>query len=451
VRLKRKLLDRLPPTLALALSEGVDATRANRALDRGFIRELREQAVWSAVNWKWADAPGTKADGAYLIAPSEGLNPLSPLLKCAGPACRFGFTEDFGRFVALYTDGAIVGEPLTDVLLQENDRIIEFALKDLMVLLLLLPLVEEDLLRFAAPVRGVCGDCSRELRLAPRRMAKEVLAAGRDKFRLERHDHKGQPHLSVINPFLLETTAETLEYCFRLTPTQVRRLNDISPAKAGRPLPREALTIVEPLLLQRLEPAMHTLLWQSSVAGRTGAQVVSNCRAENLAFSSRYPRPSARAVVAAETVRKVRLPWMENVSVSEALQIRHTASASLSSLRQRLASAKEDATPSVVEELRADADEVERSLRPRRGRMLQDVALLPAMLGIVFSGMVHETTTAIAAALFAGALQLRNQADAEHRASTALKARPGYALLEAKRLLAKRGGAHRRPWLPAHR
>jgi len=74
---------------------------------------------------------------------------------------------NFARSVALYVDEAIVTDPITSVVMNEHRSRKVFAhdlYLSLQVLKTLLPLIQDGVVRFASPARGVCRHCMQERR-----------------------------------------------------------------------------------------------------------------------------------------------------------------------------------------------------------------------------------------------------------------------------------------------
>jgi hypothetical protein len=313
---------------------------------------------------------------------------------------------------------------------------------DLPSLVTLLPVVAAGLVRFASPVRPRCRHVIRQTDIACAGVARGILAESRARFHvwLERPAADAERHLVVENAFLFDNPeCDGLRFRYRLSPRQWRMVPKLGSYKNGATLPRSALRIVEPMVRAELAQIARGLLWQLEAARCTGATLLAGCRAESrLMMTGRSRKPSS--TLAFEQSHTVRMPWLDRLTVEEALELRGTARPCLTALRQHLATASRAgaASSDLVNGLRAEADEIEAALRPPRGRTLRDLGLLAGAIGITVFGASGNAPLATAATLLSSAMQLRGQAEAESQRRQQLRRRPGYALFEARRLLESR-------------
>jgi len=149
-----------------------------------------------------------------------------------------------------------------------------------------------------------------------------------------------------------------------------------------------------------------------------------------------------------ESLQTVRLPWVNDLSIAETVQLREEASMALDRLRARVAAASNEDNGQqltrLVAELNEEAAEVGAELKALRvgGPKLVDAGFSALGIGLILYGLTNSSLVATAAGFSSVAAKLREEVKGKRAAITRQLARPGYVLLKARQLLDAREGSH---------
>lgn len=445
----------LPPALRLLLKEVSPTTSVvdlRARLRSGLLSELADQSNWALDHWGYADRRPPPRNLA-LIAPGDALNPLSDDFKCSKPKCRILFTTAFGRYVALYTDGVILPDHLSNALSQGDERntlaAIQFFLPQLVHLL---PLVRAGLLRFARPIHDTAETAQAEAHRLLREIVRDLIESNRKSFRLDYcpspDAQRGQFHIS--SPGVTGGT-EPLVKVLDLSKQEVKSLGRAARVRDKRVrLPPSAFDLFSGRIARSIDHQLHGLLVQMHTASASGSTLMAGAPAESFVLQRHGTAAESRLSTRAENLQTVRLPWVNDLTIAEAVGLREEAGTALERLRARVAVASNaeggQKLAHLIADLNEEAAEIGAELKTLRsgGPKLFDAGLKAMGIGLILYGLTQSSLVAAAAGFGSAVAKLRDEAKVKRDAIARQLARPGYALLKARQLLGGRTPQHRR-------
>ncbi len=450
--------DRLTPVMQLAISEGLlevpnPATLAKR-LSRGLLKDISDQADYTLLSWPYEDLGGRARTDAFRVTLATSIDPFEAQGKCRDPRCRISMAERFARSVALYVDQAIVPDPITATLTSGYRTVgaLSHALySDLQVLRTLLPLIEDDVVRFGTPVRAVCAQHQHESERITEegvKYAEQLLTDAGLHTEIDlRRDGKGA-RLSIVCPKMFGTGSHEIG-TFLLSKKRANRWKPYWKRKNGDSFltendSKEMRHYIRSCVLSLLG----SVTFKLATASGSGSTFATGSRLEAAVLSYLDGRqPYSKDIADYEGLRSVELPWIRHLSPAQIVQLRQEASPALSQFRASFAErlnpkGEGGSVEKLVSELRSQAVEVENELAAYRtaGGRRTDLALGRAALAFVVYGVMAGAGTAATA--IATALTVRatlHQSKKQERIETErLKARAPYLLVHAKELLTHR-------------
>jgi hypothetical protein len=144
------------------------------------------------------------------------------------------------------------------------------------------------------------------------------------------------------------------------------------------------------------------------------------------------------------------LPWVNDLTIAEAVCLREEAGTALERLRARVAVASNaddgQQLTRLVADLNEEAAEIGAELKTLRtgGPKLLDAGFTAMGIGLILYGLTNSSLVAAAAGFSSVAAKLREEVKVKREAIARQLARPGYALLKARQLLGSRDLHHRR-------
>ena len=163
-----KATTELPPLIQIAFDEELwncaspEALRETLSND-GLGEELSRQARWSVNEFSYVDSRDKAlSPSSFIVSPSASLNPFSKVGKCIGESCRTEATSQFMRTAGVYSDVAVLPDPITRHFVNESisdawDYLSLF--NDLRTLRQLAPLINSQVIRFSSPQHSYCAEC----------------------------------------------------------------------------------------------------------------------------------------------------------------------------------------------------------------------------------------------------------------------------------------------------
>ncbi len=440
----------LPPGLQILIKE-VSATNSvanlRTKLRSGLLRELQEQSMWALDRWQYADRCKPSRSLA-LVAPGDALNPIAPGFKCDKRKCRYQFTAAFGRYIALYTDGAILPDYLTSILARgEEPQVLAAIRDDLPHLVHLQPLVQAGLLTFARPVHNSetpNGDAHRLMR----EVVHDLIQSSRETFTLQYFPYTRRPEVHFSSPGVT-SGAEPITHTIPLSKRDLTSLSQIVKLRNRLTcLPPAALDLFVERITNIIDRQLHGLLIQMHTATASAATLMVGSPAETFVFGHNSLSES-RLPPRVESLQTVRLPWVNDLSIAETVHLREEASIALDRLRARVAAASNEGNGQeltrLVAELNEEAAEVGAELKALRvgGPKLVDAGFSALGIGLILYGLTNSSLVAAAAGFSSVAAKLREEVKEKRDAITRQLARPGYVLLKARQLLVASESNHR--------
>lgn len=439
----------LPPPLQILIKEFSGTTSVanlRSKLRSGLLRELQEQSIWALDHWQYADRR-TPTRSLALVAPGDALNPIAAGFKCDESECRNKFTAAFGRYVALYTDGAILPDYITNTLAGGKEPQVLAAIRvGLPQLIRLQPLVQAGLLKFARPIHDSETPHGEPHRLM-RGVVHDLIQASRESFVLEYFPYARRPEVHFSSPGVTGG-AEPITHYLPLSKRDLTSLGKIVRLK-NRPtcLPPAALDLFAERIGNIIDRQLHGLLIQMHTASASAATLMVGSPAETFVFGHKNLSES-RLPPRAESLQTLRLPWVNDLSIAETVHLREEASPALDRLRARVAAASQEGNGQqltrLVAELNEEAAEVGAELKALRvgGPKLVDAGFSALGIGLILYGLTNSSLVAAAAGFSSVAAKLREEVKGKRDAITRQLARPGYVLLKARQLLDARESSH---------
>jgi hypothetical protein len=448
------LPDALPPTVQFLLSEGLQrlssVTDFRRRLGRRRLRDLRDQAVYSLEEWRYADAEETPRTGDLVVVPSEWLNPLAlPSSKCASPQCRGRDARFVARSLGLYADRVVLPDVISFVAADEDlltpDELSQFLIGALTAVVELLPLIENGVVKFGRPRAYFCQHCD----AAMTRAAGDALSA-------------------VLDFVLGEVIAVTLDEVEGITVLRIRFSDEAFGIAIGIDVPEDAKSRVVQLVGESTQahrcrelsalPWLREAVWETlretlfplgdalKSAHMTGGTLTGATRVEtDFLRNIESGLPFGKDPVDRAVVRPLTLPWVRDLSVAQVVQLKEEAQHALPAFRALFATRLSDPAASdaelreVARELEREALDVQAELgswdRARGGRF--HIGLGSHGLAFMLYGLtVAKDVAATAIGTYITALAaVHPERHKERVERERLKTRPGYVLLRAKELL----------------
>lgn len=451
----------LPPVIRIAIDEELSTSDSPKALKEtilgnGLFNELRRQAEWSLNEHDYVDAAKRLRSlrrsntAEFGVVASATLNPFSPAGKCFASGCMDQASEAFIKTVGLYTETAVIPDPLTTFFTSDSldDEGFEVLFRHLKILENIRPLFEAGVLRFATPIHRYCIDCNEQVQRFVAEATDEVIA-GISSYKAGVIGDRLQGfHLALELPVLQPAHNHRLLARTKLTPSQAALLaNTIRTrnrkSKPGRKLLRQ-------LMGETVKREMNSVFFELDTARRLGSLLLTGSRSEALVIGTLDKSvPKLSEIEDWERLRTINLPWLGALTCEEVLRLREEADTALPRLRELLrtqlivASDENKEIPTVVADLRSQSLEVEAELNslnlPKESRFRAGMAGL-AMSFVVygFATQSPHLMAASMATLLATLVHLRNT-ERDHDSEVAtLTSKPAYALLKAKQILGDR-------------
>jgi hypothetical protein len=275
-----------------------------------------------------------------------------------------------------------------------------------------------------------------------------LIEAHRDTFVLEYFPYGRQPKVYVSNPHVI-AGAEPIIHALPLSKNQYAELAKV--ARLGNDialLPSKSLDVVRHSIAEHLWSELHGLLIQMHTASAAKATLVVGGPAETFVLRQQGSVSESRLPRSLERQRTIRLPWLEDLSISEAVRLRESAGLALERLRARVRAASESdddqRLSDMIAELNEEAAEVEAELRSLRTGLprLLDSGFAVIGIGLVVYGLTNSSLVAAAAGFSSVLAKLRDEVRTRREGISRQMARPSYALLKARQLLGSRRRSH---------
>jgi hypothetical protein len=417
-------LQDVPPAVPLLINEALRTKDMSeddiRAGVRRLLPELKRQSAWYLEQPKETRIaqPVGKLD-TYL---DGGLNLFDLEASCAALKCRMQTAYRVSRSVALLADTVWLTDCLSPRLAKlekaTESQVMDIA-DDGLILTIIAPLIDAKILRFTSPVKYVCPVCNSTLDDEIDHVTDHVMEMFESEFNVV-HE-KGLHYLSSGSLFYPSMSL------FSKTPRR-----EPSPAL----MVNSAWDLVREATRKAIGVSFH--------AGTGGGAVFSNSKAAMAALAYREGNASTVSQLRTfEDNRNINIPWVNNLSPLQIVQLRQEAAKSLPLFRESLATALESseggasAVKETVASLRAQAVEVRGEIDNTKQHAARFWKTSYMTLGFGVSAYGIGTGQVLPA--LGGLLPLL-QLMVAHKTGTEkdldkLQRRPGYLLVKAQDIL----------------
>ncbi|HEX6187451.1 MAG TPA: hypothetical protein VFZ40_05190 [Pyrinomonadaceae bacterium] len=446
----------LPPLIRLAIDEELWKAQSVRELKHdltkgGLQEELQAQAEWTNENFAYVDQKERFGDSQYRVSPSGTLNPFTKAIKCFGESCTHRATDDFIKSVGLYSEAAILPDPLTGLFAFEsfsNDHIYEDLLRKLRVLRKVVPLIESGVLTFGTPTLRYCENHMREFDERMKETSQELIAASHPSDVEVVHKETGETLLFFRLPLLQPDHDHPLNAFIQITKSEGALIRGT--LSHQRKKSAEGRRVLREVMARKLRSDLSSLFTELAMSRRLGSLLLAGSRAEVLMLTTLDKKgPDLREIEDWERARTIHLPWIGDLTAEEVLTLRKEASKALPRLRELLReritkpTAKEAQMTDTVADLRSQALEVQSELDalklPKERKYRTGMAGLT--MAFVIYGFATQSPPIIAtsvAGLLATLVHLRNAEREQDNQLTKQTSMPGYALLKAREIISGR-------------
>jgi hypothetical protein len=450
----------IPPTIDFFLRETNETIKSPVELHklisrRGFFRDLRDQAEYTANDWSYEDSrPGRQPDGKFYLTVAASLNPLAPTGKCSNAECRIRRSMAYSRSVPLYADVTIVHDAITGALLEWDHPSEELSTElffQMLALRSIRPFIEAGAVGFSAPVHHFCATCtSRYDENVTRGVSALAGLMIENGLRLELHNlGRDRALLYMTYPDIVTSIGHPVASFLELSDAEGKAaLARFSRKGKGGRLPKQAGQYFRSRIEQNIRRDVASTLMDLNGCHWSRSVFATGWRLEALFLQqAENVDRSTTDIESWERLYALELPFVRDLTASQVLQLRDEAGLSLQRLRdllrRRLAENTVDADTrgvrDIVAELREEAAVVETELEAwRKARTPQfQLAIGSYALSFILYGLVtggNVAASALAATLTTlGAIHGPTKTEAVE--TEKLRTRPGYVLVRAKELL----------------
>jgi len=424
----------IPPAIRLIVEEDwgeIKGLEDFLSRYRRIAKEVATQAEWSFANFNYFDK-NAEQPGAMVITASGGLNPFSELEVCSNPACRINAAKQLVRTLGIYADVIVMSDSLSWPLVAMRKPTIDQMLwlyPRILVLRELYPLMKAGIIRFYSPAMSLCSGCHKEME---DQVKKGAINLTGELEKYIRATIKGDE----ISIKTIGIMASPIIWVQKITGKQKKEL------KSGMQL----ITLAKEIYADIIEDRVHNTLFDLRFSEDLSSVLFSTSRRELYALRS-YDgdAPALSNLAVWEKVRSVELPWVNKMTTQQVINLRNAASKALPGFRETFV--RHIATPSAniqsvankIDELRAEAAEVERELSALNPSGEENFRKISGSLGIIVS-VYGFASGFMPPALALGGLMsilglLHSSARHDEEERTKLIAKPAYVLMKAKELV----------------
>jgi hypothetical protein len=412
--------------------------------DKSFTKDFFDQCLASIGTFKYADRLKPRPSKFDIYAGS-GLNPLSPAGKCQQPQCIIDYAHHFARTACFYADRVVIPDPFSFTYLEATD---EEILWSLTVLKILQPLLEAGVIVFGPAAFISCPNCAKvmesEREQVTSQLWREFTNSSPDVFR---YKDGRRWRLSFGSPLFMNSGVE-----FRFTTPATKEA--IAATKPDTLLTgRNAMNLVRQyrdVIQKHCAQCANNVVFDSLTAGHCNTTVVTSTPEEAAGYRLLDGRKVGSALPDWSMLRTIRLPALERLTASQALQVRDEAYKALPAFRAKMQrelmslkdvsdEGEEKRALAAAADLRVAAQELQGQLASlslssvrRREKLFGSLAIA---FQIVALGSHNPSITMAAMGTFAGLMIAahRSKSDREEKHEV-LVHQPAYVLLTAERI-----------------
>jgi len=424
----------IPPAIRLLAEQDLSYFSSPRDLFKQYNRiakEVASQAEWTCENFDYFDHK-SKQPGSLIITASGGLNPFSEHDICSQPACRTHAALQIARTLGLYADVVLIPDVLSYSLAdmrKPTHAQMEWILTQMLVVKVLYPLIEAGVIRFWSGSMAVCRNCQKLLK----KQIKEGTAILADEL------HK-YIHVEIKGDLICIRTTGMMEgptiFIRELKQEEKRKL------KSGVSLN----TLAKKIYCKIIEERINNTLCDLRFSEAASSMLFSTSRSELYALRS-YDKdaPAISNLAVWEKTRSIQLPWVNEMTPQQVVDLRDAASKALPGFRETFVrqiaspSASIESVANKIDELRNDAIEVEREIAALNPLSEDNFRNLAGALGITVSVYGFAAGFTPPAVALGGLITLLGLVHTSSRHDELEKAKlvsqPAYVLVKAKELI----------------
>ncbi len=401
---------------------------------RELIPELRWQAEWSVENHEYIDEKNKQIITKFAISPESGINPFSYMGKCSDIECRIDAARNFSSTLGLYSDIIYLTDPFTTQFVYDDGEVewedseINGLLVQIAILNELLPLIKKGVIQFISPIKAICKPCFERF--------EEQVCDFSDQFVSEFWE---QVEVEIQNDFFAVHTGNLHE------PSMVyRRLYDPT-LNNKKQIKKAARELFYGVISEEVDSHLYSMYNASSLS----STIFSNSRAGLMSLKKlEGHKQNVSQQIAWEQSRTAELPWLKNLTPTQIVELRDSASKSLPQFRelmhQNIALSTQEGLidnnarcTELISELRLQAEEVKSELAAINIANEQRFHNTLGFSGIsiaLYSSAIGSPLVGLSALIATMGLihtSLRN----DHKEVEKLTSKPGYVLVKAEQIL----------------
>ncbi len=417
---------------------------SKRLNDRSFIKDFFDQCRAGISAFKYADRLRARPSKFDIYAGS-GLNPLSSAGKCQESQCVIDYAHHFARTACFYSDRVVIPDPFSFTYIEATA---EEILCSLSVLKVLKPLLEAGVIVFGPAAFLSCPNCAKvmesERKQVTSQLWREFTNSSPDVFR---YKDGRRWRMSFGSPLFTNSGVQ-----FRFTTPATKeaiaatRPDALLTGKNAMNLVRQYRDVIQ----KHCAHCAHDVVFDSLTASRCNTTVVTSTPEEAAGYRLLDGRKVGGTLPDWSMLRTIRLPALERLTASQALQVREEAHKALPAFRAKvqreLMSLKDVSDEGEEKRALAAAADLRVAAQELRGQLaslsLPSVRRREKLFGglavafqIVALGSHDPAVTIAAIGTFAGLMVAAHKSESDRQEKhEVLVHQPAYVLLTAERI-----------------
>lgn len=426
----------IPPTYSIIMQESfpIDGSiRKLKSFVRGLAREIKPQAKWTLANWHYVDHPSSTPLDGFIVAASGSLNPLGVDGACADPGCKIEAAERFARTAGVYANVTVIQDVLTEQLASDakrSDLELFQLFGQMCAVKALAPMIISGAVQFRSPIQPLCshhhtmfGDQIDEaIKTLTGSLASEIRVTRKD-------DQIAIDTGKLYDPSIVLSGA--------LSPTLKRQIDD----------GRDVQDVGTAMFSRELGMILERSLMDTNSAAKLNASVLSASRLDMLALRAMdHGLPPLNGIDSWEISRSVGLPWIDDLTPTQVVELREEARSALPSFRTKLVTAlrsgDEESGRAALVELKLDADRLSQEIQTLdlKGESRFRTSLAGIGISIAVYGFASDLSPGpvVLTSLLTLLGLLHSSTRKDQQDHETIKRQPAYVLLKARELASHR-------------
>lgn len=423
-----------------------------RFSDKAFLNEVTSVAKEGAFAYEYCDE-NKEHDPGLNITLGGSLDILHPVMgTCSNPECRRKEALNIARTAGLFANKIYIADHLSAYLAGDSDGEFYGDIRNIKLMVEVVktfaPLINENIIELRTPFVKYCKDCIGNIKTEINIFLDSIIDADAninitciDKYRdvnLVLVNNNDLNRLCGIASFTVEIPNYEKSFLKKLA------LHDVLTIRC-----RDNQYIFG-AMQELLEDILMNVTSSIDSANKTSSLFLSKSELDTLFLASvDRNTPPQRDIDTWEAMRSINLPWVGELDIPQILMLRHQASASLESLREKLSlefmqGGEKKATEVVLEltlkiaELKQEimANDIVKKSSKRYSAGFGSLAITLVMYGLASN--VPAAAVGSVAALLAALAHMRTSEKEQEDKNAKILTSPAYALLKAKDLLSCR-------------